>query len=698
MKSLSTWSVAGVAVLVAVGCLWFVAEGPRSTAEGKAMSESPFPQRVRVPPLPEGVEWLNTAGPLELSDLRGKFVLLDFWTYCCINCMHVLPELEKLEKEYPRNLVVIGVHSAKFETEKDSKNIAEAILRYKIRHPVINDADHVVWDRFGVRAWPTLMLIDPEGYVVWGTSGETTFDQLDPILKKALPHYRKKGLLDETPLRFDLEADRAPKRPLRFPGKVLADEPGGRLFIADSGHNRLVVTRLDGTLVDVIGSGAVGRADGSFATASFNDPQGMAIRGETLYVADNRNHMIRRVDLAGRTVTSVAGVGQQGRRATVSRMANPRKAALASPWALRIHQDDLYIAMAGPHQIWRMRLDGSAIGPYAGNGREDIVDGPLLPRQIYQAGYASFAQPSGLASDGTWLYVADSEGSSIRAVPFDPRKKVRTVVGTANLPAARLFTFGDADGPRQRVLLQHALGVVFYEGRLYVADTYNNKIKVVDPESGTTQTVAGSGTAGNSDDVPTFDEPAGITAAAGKLFVADTNNHLIRVVDLLGEGKVSTLAIPGLQPPQPPAKEKASFNFPGAVEETLDRVTVRAEKGAIRLRIALQLPLGHKINTAAPMSYQVEAPAGGADQATGPVRRESLGEPTQLEKPAAQFDVSLPVAAATGRDTVRLGLTYYYCRQGAEGLCKAGSVVWTVPLELSPGAATADVLLRHRVR
>jgi len=662
------------------------------------MSESPFPQRLRVPPLPEGVAWLNTAGPLELSDLRGKFVLLDFWTYCCINCMHVLPELEKLDQEYPRNLVVIGVHSAKFETEKDSKNIAEAILRYKIRHPVINDSEHVIWDRFAVRAWPTLMLIDPEGYVVWGTSGETTFEQLDPILKKALPYYRKKGLLDETPLRFDLEADRASKTPLRFPGKLLADEPGDRLFIADSSHNRIVVTRLDGTLVDVVGSGAVGRNDGSFDSAAFNDPQGMAIRGETLYVADNRNHLIRRVDLAGRKVTTIAGVGRQSRRATVSRTANPRATALASPWALWIHEDDLYIAMAGPHQIWKMPLDGSAIGPYAGNGREDIVDGPLLPRRAYQPGYASFAQPSGLASDGTRLYVADSEGSSIRAVPFDPRGKVSTVVGTANLPSARLFTFGDTDGPRDRVLLQHALGVVFYRGRLYVADTYNNKIKVIDPESGTTETLAGSRTPGGSDTMPNFDEPAGITAAAGKLFVADTNNHLLRVIALRDGNKVSTLPIPGLQPPQPPAKPKPSFSFPGAAEEKLDRVSVRAENGAIRLQVKLELPFGYKINTEAPMAYQVEAPAADDKVATGPVRCESPGKPIPVEGPAAQFDVSLPVVAATGRDTIRLGLTYYYCREGAEGLCMAGNVVWTVPFELSPDAGTAVVPLRHRVR
>jgi len=172
-------------------------------------ADPPFQKRYPVLPLPEGVTWLNTEGPMELDDFRGKFVLMDFWTYCCINCMHILPELEKLEKKYPQNLVVIGVHSAKFEAEKDERNIVEAILRYEIKHPVINDAEHAIWDRFGVRVWPTLLLIDPEGYAVWGTSGEITFEQIDAVLRRAVPYYRGRGLLDETPLIFDKEAARS---------------------------------------------------------------------------------------------------------------------------------------------------------------------------------------------------------------------------------------------------------------------------------------------------------------------------------------------------------------------------------------------------------------------------------------------------------------------------------------------------------
>jgi len=552
------WAVVGCVVLA------ILLTGTCST-EAEKMSQPPFPRQVKVQPFPEDLRWINTAQPLQLSDLRGRFVLLDFWTYCCINCMHVLPELKKLEKAYPNELVVIGVHSAKFAGEKDTQNITEAVLRYQIEHPVINDPELVIWNRFGIRAWPTVLLVDPQGYAIWAKSGESTFEDLDAVMKKAVPFYRKQGLLDERPRNFQSAAEKVEPTPLRFPGKVLADEAGDRLLIADSNHNRIVVTRLDGSLLETIGSGCIGRADGDYATAQFQQPQGMALRGDALYVADTENHLIRKVDLTGKQVTTVAGLGGQARQPTLPGLSSrPLRISLSSPWALCVHDRDLYIAMAGLHQIWKMRLDGSGIGVYAGNGQEDIVDGPLLPGRLFQLGYSSFAQPSGLSSDGRRLYVADSEGSSIRAVPLDPRQKVTTVVGTADLPSARLFTFGDVDGPGRQARLQHPLGVVYYHGLLYVADTYNNKIKVIDPGDGTTRTLAGSGRPGRSDDPPTFDEPAGITAADGRLFVADTNNHLIRVIELraslqrsgtgdwpvVGGGKVSTLSIPGLKPPE----------------------------------------------------------------------------------------------------------------------------------------------------
>ncbi len=552
-------------------CALFVAAGLLATtihaADAKPL-EHPFPHRAAAPPLTGGVGWFNTSKPVELKQLRGKFVLLDFWTYCCINCMHILPELKKLEQAYPNDLVVIGVHSAKFDAEQDSKNIIEAVQRYEIEHPVVNDANHKIWDAYDVSSWPTLVVIDPEGQVVAINSGEIEFKDLDRFMKESLPYYKAKGLMNAKPLTFELEADKAEQTPLRFPGKILADEAGGRLFIADSNHHRLVIAKLNGALLDVIGAGQLGAADGDYATARFNRPQGMALVGETLYVADTENHLLRKIDLKTRQVSTIAGTGKQarggwpgpgapldpqadsGKQPPQRFVGPPKTTAISSPWDLIALKDNLYIAMAGVHQIWKMPLDQSEIGPYAGNNREDVVDGPLLPPRPFELGFASFAQPSGLATDGKSLFVADSEGSSIRAVPLDPSKEVSTIVGTSRLMSERLFTFGDVDGRGRAVRLQHCLGVAYHEGKIYIADSYNDKIKSLDPATATVKTLAGEKRTDKNAATNTFREPGGLAYAAGKLYVADTNNQRIRTIDLNQTNRVATLEIVGLKPPR----------------------------------------------------------------------------------------------------------------------------------------------------
>jgi thiol-disulfide isomerase/thioredoxin len=564
LPSRRTWISAALAVpLLAtlIGAVWLFPGQPTALAQEKpkqnqpaVADENPFQRRIDVPEFPKGLEWLNTGRPLTKADLKGKFVLLDFWTYCCINCMHILPELKKLEEKYGDDLVVIGVHSAKFDGEKDSDSIRKAILRYEISHPVINDAEHEVWNTYGVESWPTIVLIDPEGKYCARNSGEFKAEDVMPVMDKAFAWYRKEGLITKEPVKIELE--KLESTPLKFPGKLLADEASKRLFIADSNHNRIVVATLDGKLQVTIGSGATGKSDGDFKTATFNHPQGLALKGNVLYIADNENHMLRKVDLKAKKVTTLSGDGEQapGPRRGWSE-GKPKQIQLNSPWDLWIAGDDLYIAMAGPHQIWKMKLDESHIGPYAGNGREDIVDGKLLPEDPYRPGYASFAQPSGLSSDGKSLFVADSEGSSIRAVPIDGKgKEVTTVLGTSELPGGRLFHFGDADGPKETAQLQHCLAVAYRQGLIYVADTYNNKIKAVDAKTGDTVTIAGTGEAKLSDDKPAFDQPAGLSIAGGNLYVADTNNHAIRVIDL-SSNKVSTLSIEGLSPPESKEKE-----------------------------------------------------------------------------------------------------------------------------------------------
>jgi thiol-disulfide isomerase/thioredoxin len=479
-----------------------------------------------------GVDWLNTAAPIHLKDLRGKIVLLDFWTLCCINCIHTLPDLARLEKKYANELVVIGVHTAKFENEKNSESIRKAISRYEITHPVVNDADMRIWNRFDVRSWPTLCLIDPEGNFVGRGSGEGLYESLDAAIAKLIRIHREKKTLDEHPLRFKppQRQERADS-PLFFPGKVLADAKGNRLFIADSTHHRIVITDLDGKKLAIAGTGRAGRIDGPFTQAVFNDPQGMALRGDTLYVADRKNHLIRALDLKAQTVTTAAGTGEKGLN---RRERGPAlQVSLNSPWDLCLLEDKLYIAMAGHHQIWLLDLAQNQLGPFAGTGKEDVEDGPLDE--------AAFAQPSGLASDGTTLFVADSEVSAIRAVPLQGGGGVRTVVGRG------LFEFGDVDGQGNQVRLQHPLGVAYRSGKLLVADTYNSKVKILDP--GKRDCFAFAGEPGGWLSYPLFNEPGGVSVAGDRLYVADTNGHRIQIVDLNTKA-IRTLTLQGVEAPK----------------------------------------------------------------------------------------------------------------------------------------------------
>jgi DNA-binding beta-propeller fold protein YncE len=429
---------------------------------------------------------------------------------------------------------------------------------------VVNDAQLTIWNRYGARSWPTLVLIDPAGDVVWAANGERTFEEIKGVIDRGLPFYKSRGML-KPGTRPELvgEGKQLATEPLKFPGKIVANAASDRLFIADSNHNRIVMATLDGKLQSVVGDGTVGRADGEFETCSFNHPQGMTLVENALYVADTENHLIRKVDLIGKKVITIAGTGKKGGAWSnvlgsdeTSSVGNTESAtnkllstSLSSPWALWHHDNDLLIAMAGMHQIWKMSLDGSNIGAYAGNGRENIVDGTLLPKTPYEEGFASFAQPSGLTSDGKQLFVADSEGSTVRAVPFEPSGEVRTLVGLTNT----LFDFGDVDGTGREIRLQHPLDAAWADSKLFVADTYNNKIKAIDVEQKTCHTVAGSGRAGRADSDKgldaSFNEPAGISAANGRLYVADTNNHSVRVVEIAPPNRVTTIKIEGLTAP-----------------------------------------------------------------------------------------------------------------------------------------------------
>ncbi|MFN8523555.1 MAG: alkyl hydroperoxide reductase [Chloroflexota bacterium] len=441
--------------------------------------------------------------------------------------------MRKLERKYDREMVVIGVHSPKFITERETESVRQAILRLNVGHPVVNDSEFTVWRSYAVRAWPTLMFIDPEGRVIGKHEGEFETETFDRLIGTMVAELDAEGRLDRRPL--TISGDRAiADGPLRFPGKLLADVDRGLLAISDTGHNRVILAHLDGTVRQVIGSGQPGLADGPASEAQLDMPQGLALHGNTLYVADTENHALRVVDLQTGNVATFAGTGVQ--------LMGPRvggallQTRLSSPWDLTIANGVLYVAMAGTHQIWATSLGSGDIQPHTGDGREALVDGPRLA--------AAMNQPSGITTDGTALYVADSEASAIRHIDPAADGQITTIVGEG------LFEFGDRDGigPAQ-VRLQHPIGVAWHQGVLYIADTYNHRIKRLDPSTGECRAFAGQGLPGDTDGpaaTARFSEPSGLAVAGDSLYVADTNNHVIRAVSLGGEPTVSTLPLRGL--------------------------------------------------------------------------------------------------------------------------------------------------------
>ena len=442
--------------------------------------------------------------------------------------------MRELEREFARELVVIGVHSAKFTAEGISRNLRAAVQRLELHHPVINDNAHQVWEAYAVRAWPTLMFVDPRGRVFAKHEGEFALDPLRAALADIIAGFDAEGILDRRPLELDLLPPGGDA--LRFPGKVLTDAAGGRLFVANSGHNRIVVADLDGHVTMIVGEGEPGFGDGPAAQARFNHPQGLALDAatETLFVADESNHAIRAIALANGQVTTIAGTGKLG----YDRMGDRpgREVSLSSPWDLVLVGRRLWVAMAGNHQLWALDLATGRISLAAGTGAESIHDGSLLE--------ATFAQPSGLSAMGEIVYVADSESSAVRRV--DPvSDQVRRLVGRG------LFDFGDVDGVAGQARLQHPLGVAATTADsapvVYVADTYNDKLKRLDPMDRMITSWAG-GDAGHEDGglaTARFWEPSGLSLAGSRLYVADTNNHAVRQVDVAA-GSVRTLDIEGV--------------------------------------------------------------------------------------------------------------------------------------------------------
>ncbi|GAA3188508.1 MULTISPECIES: NHL domain-containing thioredoxin family protein [Streptomyces] len=501
--------------------------------------------RVRAPELIGKGGWLNTGDKdLTLADLRGRIVVLDFWTFCCVNCLHVLDELRELEERHRDTVVIVGVHSPKFVHEAEHQAVVDAVERYGVEHPVLDDPELATWKQYAVRAWPTLVVIDPEGYVVAQHAGEGHAHALATLVEELIAEHTAKGTLRRG------DGPYVPPEPvatdLRFPGKAVA-LPSGNLLVSDTTRHQLVELAPDGErVIRRIGSGERG-----FGPGTFNEPQGLALLPDgTVAVADTVNHALRVFDPETGTVETVAGTGRQWWQG--SPVAGPaREIDLSSPWDLAWWQERLWIAMAGVHQLWTYDPATGTVEAVAGTTNEGLVDGP--------AAEAWFAQPSGLAAGGDRLWIADSETSAVRWVErTDDGYAVRTAVGTG------LFDFGHRDGAAEQALLQHPLGVTALpDGSVAVADTYNHALRRFDPESGEVTTLATD-----------LREPSGAVLVGGDIVVVESARH-----------RLTRLRLP---------EEAVRV---AAVAHRTQRAATEVAPGALRLDVVFQAPAGQKLDT-----------------------------------------------------------------------------------------------------
>ena len=533
----------GLAALLAAGLLACGQEGGGAPGDSAPDAGSSWPPDVSslgvpadqahmAPELDGGLAWLNVAEPLRLEDLRGHVVLIDFWTYGCVNCLHLVPVLRELEAKYAdRPFLVLGVHSGKFHTEQQAATITDAIAHYDIHHPVVVDDEYAIWEAYGVFAWPTAVFLDAEGRIRHRRIGEFLADDVTPQIDELLAEAHHTGVAADGPPDLYVDPNADSTTPLLYPGKVLA-MPDGRVVISDSAHHRLVIATSDGEVDTLIGSGIEGLVDGTFAASAFRRPQGIALWDGRLYVADTENHVLRVVDFEAATVETVAGVGTKG--AYYHKVAEGwipgDEAELRSPWDLEAADGGLAIALAGSHQLGFFDPIERRVRILSGSGKEKVLDGDPAS--------AAYAQPSGLAltGDGDTLYVADSESSAIRAIQMEDGHAT-TLVGTG------LFDYGDEDGVGTEALLQHPIGVeVMPDQTVLIADTYNSKLKLLDP--GTLQVT----TLDWGIPEPGLYQPRGLSRLGSIVYITDTNHHRVLRHDL-DTGETVVFEIAGLEPP-----------------------------------------------------------------------------------------------------------------------------------------------------
>ncbi|MGO1050840.1 NHL domain-containing thioredoxin family protein [Crossiella sp. CA198] len=594
--------------------------------------------RVRAPEL-TGRGWLNTGGKdLRLADLRGKITLLDFWTFCCINCLHVLDELRPLEAEFADVLVTVGVHSPKFAHEADPVALAAAVERYEVHHPVLDDPELVTWQAYAVKAWPTLVLVDPEGYVVHVAAGEGHVEALRRVLAELVAEHTAKGTLHRGDGPYVPPVAAATE--LRFPAKAIVT-PRQTLLVADSARHSLAELAADGeTLLRRIGSGVRGRADGAAGAASFAEPAGLSLLppevaervGYDVVVADTVNHLLRGVRLSDGFVSTVAGTGEQWRDGDTHGVAT--EIDLTSPWDLAWWEPagGVVIALAGNHTIGLFDPVAGTVSRFAGTTVEGLRDG--------DAAEAFFAQTSGLAVDPARerLWLADSETSALRYLAYeDGVLTVRTVIGTG------LFDFGHRDGPAEQALLQHPLGVaVLPDGSIAVADTYNGALRRYDPESGEVSTLAGE-----------LAEPSGVLVFDGEVIVVASAAHR-------------------LERPVPPGV--AARLVSGAAQQ-VRRPPSELAAGAVELAVVFVPPPGQKLDERYGPSTRLEVTASPPELLV-----EGAGVGTDLVR-------RLVIAPDVPSGVLHVVAQAASCDEGVEHpACRLSRQDWGVPVQIRSAA------------
>jgi thiol-disulfide isomerase/thioredoxin len=615
--------------------------------------------RMMAPDFPPDFTWINTPEPLSFQhQLKGQVVLLDFWTYGCINCIHLIPTEDRLLQHFAKQpFEIIGVESAKFTNEAVASHVRDAVLRYGISNPVVVDQNMTIWNMYGVNAWPTLVLVDASGHIIGSVAGEASYHSLEKVIAKTIGTDRTNHTLAAHGLNLPRQHTLVSATGLLFPGKIIADRPIHRLFIADTGHNRIVETTWpdalgDCKLVAAYGNGKSGHVDGPASQAEFDAPQGLAVRGHDLYVADTMGEYIRKINLKAHTVSTVLGNGREVYDTTGGGAGTQQ--GINSPWDLAVRGDTLYIAMAGEHQLWSMNLKTDQAKALAGTGGEGLQNGP--------ADQAMLAQPSGLALHGNTLYFADSENSAVRGLKLQT-KTVFTVIGHG------LFDFGDRDGGPHSALLQHDLGVAMLGNNILVADTYNDKLRSINPITRQVSTYAGTGRPGTGMPGGTLqlNEPGGLNISGHDIFVADTNNQ--RIVEINADTQAwHQLTIAGLTPPM--TSKLKQGHAPASPTGHAMAVQLNPGKPLV-IRIYPKLPPLTHLTPDIPTSLRVTI--GGHV-----ISEESVSAHGQTPINFSINPATLAMAHAAGhsKQIWQIKVYYAYCTDGAQGLCVPASQIW----------------------